>query len=1058
MDPGLPSCPPVIHSAAFGWGEVGTTDAYDTSANVWATKSPLAMSRWSLTSAALGGKLYAIGGTFGIQSYPLSSNEEYDPSTNTWNVRTDMPTPRWKLTSAVVGGRIYAIGGGPSGNQNLATAVVEVYDALSDSWQSETPMPSPRWGMGSAAISDRIFVVGGYLGFTYAYPSGFATGALEILDATSHTWASGPPMPTPRWDAAAVAADGKLYVIGGYDGSRVLSTVEVFDTATGLWDTSSRAPMPTPRTGLAAVVMDGRIYCFGGHDGTNVVSTLEIYDPATDTWTTPGGTSCTLSCSATAPTTATEGQELQFTATATQVGCTGVPTFNWDFGDGTASYQQNPLHSYVARVVPYEWTMIASLPGTPNCTQGGAIEVAPACAPPVITSQPKPDNPVEPGKSVTLTVEAAGAEHFKWYVGETGDIEAPGVNDASSYETPPVTTTTLYRVRVISGCGAFVEGGPYTVRELRVAVLLVHGIRGTAGSFSADDRLYPIGEPGSEAAGPCRPSQAGDYMCFAHNGWLPCSEADFPSPSSRPECLPIMGKLLHDAGFTVAQPFDYRDKTPDETNWSIERLAGELKKHINCVLKGDCIYPRGTRVDAVDIVAHSMGGLITRAYLAGLATDRDAGDAGVSYGGEIRKVVTAGTPHYGGDFARLQTYVPTSLFPFPVPSNSSQGYQMDYGSDFIWKLDQKWRELVTPPIGPDDYMTVVGLAGGQQANDGVVYAASAVLPQGPQEIPHGEFPEGEHVRYVDACHIPGLQLPWPLPDLCPPNTPGLVAAADELHATYQIVRDFLRGEEPAAFLGEPSVAAYGLLLAKLFEESPRAPAELGSGERNLSVAVDGKKADYKLSRDYLFSLSCVFQRNCGNGITIFPISPGEHTITIRASGYRPITQQSEVAWGRPTAIEIEAVPAADLEVVRAALFCRAPTWPVVRVRNVGRLASDTVDLSFFGSDDDKYSGDDVPLATYTLESLSPGKVGGRLYSVPKTTRKYVLAFVNSRGTVPEASRDNNVGVMESCEVAHILRKARATDSQFGRHSANRTVKSGATPGSAFRPLTPAPEQ
>src|SRR5690606_16810877 len=42
----------------------------------------------------------------------------------------------------------------------------------------------------------------------------------------------------------------------------------------------------------------------------------------------------------------TEGQQIQFTATAADPG--GDPiTLSWDFGDGTTSTDQNPVHTYV---------------------------------------------------------------------------------------------------------------------------------------------------------------------------------------------------------------------------------------------------------------------------------------------------------------------------------------------------------------------------------------------------------------------------------------------------------------------------------------------------------------------------------------------------------------------------------------------------------------------------------------------------------------------------------------------------------------------------------------
>jgi hypothetical protein len=59
----------------------------------------------------LDGMLYAIGGYEGAPFLGSPIVEVYDPATDTWARKTDMPTPRWGLSSIAVHGVIYAIGG-----------------------------------------------------------------------------------------------------------------------------------------------------------------------------------------------------------------------------------------------------------------------------------------------------------------------------------------------------------------------------------------------------------------------------------------------------------------------------------------------------------------------------------------------------------------------------------------------------------------------------------------------------------------------------------------------------------------------------------------------------------------------------------------------------------------------------------------------------------------------------------------------------------------------------------------------------------------------------------
>jgi N-acetylneuraminic acid mutarotase len=71
-------------------------------------------------------------------------------------------------------------------------------------------------------------------------------------------------LPVPLEESAAAAADGKLYVMGGFDAvGRSLSTAYVFDG-------SAWSPGPSLPLGLdhaSAATLDGRLYLSGGHSG-----------------------------------------------------------------------------------------------------------------------------------------------------------------------------------------------------------------------------------------------------------------------------------------------------------------------------------------------------------------------------------------------------------------------------------------------------------------------------------------------------------------------------------------------------------------------------------------------------------------------------------------------------------------------------------------------------------------------------------------------------------------------------------------------------------------------
>ncbi len=85
-------------------------------------------------------------------------------------------------------------------------------------------------------------------------------------------------MPTARTHAKAVQADnGKSYVVGerlgGYDFS---SIVEVYDPATDVW--TSAANMLTARIQMGIAKANGKIFVIGGENGTQTLNVIEEYE------------------------------------------------------------------------------------------------------------------------------------------------------------------------------------------------------------------------------------------------------------------------------------------------------------------------------------------------------------------------------------------------------------------------------------------------------------------------------------------------------------------------------------------------------------------------------------------------------------------------------------------------------------------------------------------------------------------------------------------------------------------------------------------------------------
>jgi N-acetylneuraminic acid mutarotase len=199
-----------------------------------------------------------------------------------WTEKAALNKARKLAGSAALGGKLYVLGGLNHLDYSLP---IEEYDPAGDTWISRGTVPA-QYKTGVAALSGELYFVAGELHDTTA------TTSLASYDPVTGRLTQHPAPPTPRVQMEAVVVDGRLYVLGGLDYSHgLLTTVEAFDPATETWTTV--APMPRGRRAMAVAVVDGIIYVIGG-DGkggpgtyvSEILASVIAYDPRTDTWTT----------------------------------------------------------------------------------------------------------------------------------------------------------------------------------------------------------------------------------------------------------------------------------------------------------------------------------------------------------------------------------------------------------------------------------------------------------------------------------------------------------------------------------------------------------------------------------------------------------------------------------------------------------------------------------------------------------------------------------------------------------------------------------------------------
>jgi hypothetical protein len=157
-------------------------------------------------------------------------------------------------------------------------------------------MTEGRDGAVAAPLPDgRVLVAGGseydgYESCVCLYPPQIVLTlrSAEIFNPSTGRWSPTGSMNVPRTDAdAAPLLDGRVLVVGGYDGTNSLESAEIFDPRTGSF--SPTGSMTEARLGAAAAPLpDGRVLVAGGghYDNGTIVAedSIEVFDPGTGTF------------------------------------------------------------------------------------------------------------------------------------------------------------------------------------------------------------------------------------------------------------------------------------------------------------------------------------------------------------------------------------------------------------------------------------------------------------------------------------------------------------------------------------------------------------------------------------------------------------------------------------------------------------------------------------------------------------------------------------------------------------------------------------------------------
>jgi uncharacterized protein (TIGR03437 family) len=264
------------------------------------------------------------------------------------------------------------------------------------------------------------------------------------------------------------------------------------------------------------------------------------------------------------------------------------------------------------------------------------------------------------------------------------------------------------------------------------------------------------------------------------NGW------QFSCPIAATGSVATFGSLA--SQLVAPQVYFFDNCVEQSVNGSaIEELGITLGQFLNMVQ-----YSGGGLVPQVDLVSHSMGGLIVRSYLAGLQADDSLSPV---LNPRVRKFIEIATPNFGSFLAANYS---------GLLANGTQAAEMVPGSAFLWSLGT-WNQRGDDLRGVDA-LAIIGNAGFwkssnsastqlNNASDGVVSITSASL---------NFARDPSRTRILPYCHTD------------PASFAGLIgctgkgiADVDDAPETGQIILSFLAGTSDWQTVGFSNQTQFG---------------------------------------------------------------------------------------------------------------------------------------------------------------------------------------------------------------------------------------------------------
>ncbi|MBI4244400.1 MAG: hypothetical protein HY606_09950 [Planctomycetes bacterium] len=157
---------------------------------------------------------------------------------------------------------------------------------IDPAWMTPSSLSSARKVAGMFQLGNgKILICGGYNGSSILSSS-------ELYNQTTGAWSSGGSMVDARWHfSGAMLSNGKVLVSGGYKSNQWLSATELYDVSADTWAATGSMNVGRGFHGINMLDTSGNLLASGGWDGSSFLSSCELYSSSTWAYTgSLGGT------------------------------------------------------------------------------------------------------------------------------------------------------------------------------------------------------------------------------------------------------------------------------------------------------------------------------------------------------------------------------------------------------------------------------------------------------------------------------------------------------------------------------------------------------------------------------------------------------------------------------------------------------------------------------------------------------------------------------------------------------------------------------------------------